>query len=199
MVTNPPNCPQAGEAFEVSSSAVGQLWLGPVADEARAAFARAREAGLSSLRALVIGSVASFKECWAFRRKLAAHVGCSVRTVARALRQAKEEGLIGVARAKKGEKPPNFEGDISCGWSHRWVIGWGAAGKAVQQRVAAAKARWLIRQAMQPAAAPKASPAPAEERKRGSHPPTDAQRRKWTAAELDAELARIERNRRPPD
>lgn len=186
-------------------TAVAALWLGPVHQEAKAAYARAREAGLTSLRALVVGSVASFKDCWAFRRKLAAHVGCSVRTVQRAITQARAEGLIGVARAKPGEKPPGYDGTVDCGFSHRWTVGWGAAGRLVKERIAAAKARWLIRVAM--GGNGKKSEAPAQPKTAGESPPrpssgnksTEAQRRTWTAAELDAELERLESTRRPPD
>lgn len=177
------------------------LWLGPVHTEARAAYQRAREAGLSTMRALVIGSVASFKECWAFRRKLAAKVGCSVRTVQRALTQARSEGLIGVARAKKGETPPNWaHGPVDCGWSHRWTIGWGAAATVVRDQVHAAKARWLIKHALGPKVPGKAAAAPIV----GST--MDPKRRKWTAEELDAELMKAaddaraawERRQKPP-
>lgn len=124
------------------------LWLGPVHSEAKAAFVRARAVGLTSLRALVVGNVASFKDCWAFRSKIARQVGCSVRTVQRALTQAREEGLIGVARAKKGECPPNWKKPVECGWSHRWTVGWGKAGAAIKQAVEAARARWIVRHAV---------------------------------------------------
>ncbi len=170
------------------------LWIGPVHTEARSAYQRAREAGLSPLRALVIGSVASFKECWTFRKKLAEKAGCSVRTVQRALTQAREEGLIGVARAKKNEVPPNWpHGPVTCGWSHRWVIGWGKAGEAVKDAVHAAKARWLVKHAT-PARVPTAPPVPSERIQgrattRRSRP--EYQRRTWTAEELDAELERL--------
>lgn len=162
------------------------LWLGPVHTEARAGYQRARTAGMSPLRSLVVGTVASFKECWTFRKNIARKVGCSVRTVQRALTQAREEGLIGCARAKKDEVPPNWEhGPVTCGWSHRWVIGWGKAGQAVADAVHAAKARWLVKHA-----APN---------KMTTRPPTaigvpatyKPPRRSWTAEELDAELLSV--------
>ena len=174
------------------------MWLGPVHSEARAGFERARNAGLSPMRALVIGTVASFKECWMFRRNLAKHVGCSVRTVQRALTQAKAEGLLGTARAKKTEVPPNWQhGPVTCGWSHRWIIGWGKAGEAVGEAVAAAKARWMVKVATpqkMTTAATTVSPKGATYKP----PPTPNQRRTWTAAELDEELARLEALKKPP-
>lgn len=171
------------------------MWVGPVHSEARAGFQRAREAGLSPLRSLVIGTVASFKECWMFRRNLAKHVGCSVRTVQRALTQAKAEGLLGTARAKKTETPPNWEhGPVTCGWSHRWVIGWGQAGKAVADAVHAAKARWMVKQAA-PVRKPGGPtvdplPTPPPRWKNAFH--------RWTPAELDAELDKLAKREKPP-
>ena len=177
--------------------AAPSLWLGPVHSEARAAYQRARNTGLSPTRALVIGTVASFKECWTFRRNIAKQVGCSVRTVQRALTQARSEGLIGMARAKKTEVPPNWEhGPVTCGWSHRWVIGWGKAGQVVADAVHAAKARWLVKQA-----APLRTTAPASyvaSSPKSVAPRTEYQRRTWTAAELDAELERVDRLNKPP-
>lgn len=152
------------------------------------------------MRALVIGSVASFKECWTFRKNLAAKVGCSVRTVQRALTQAREEGLIGMARAQKTEIPPGWEhGPIPCGWSHRWVIGWGQAAQKVADAVHAAKARWLIKVAMAPSPLPRSRPseAPALNRPNATARP-EYQRRTWTASELDAELERLATEKPPP-
>lgn len=124
------------------------LWLGPVQSEAKAAYIRARAVGLTSLRALVVGNIASFRDCWAFRSKLARQVGCSVRTVQRAITQARAEGLLGVARAKRGECPPSWPKPVECGWSHRWTVGWGKAGAAVKQAVEAARARFMVRAAV---------------------------------------------------
>lgn len=182
----------------MTAAALVSEWLGPVHSEARAGFRRAREAGLSPMRALVIGHVASFKECWTFRKNIAVKVGCSIRTVQRALTQAKAEGLIGTARAKKDDIPPKWEhGPIPCGWSHRWVVGWGKAGKMVADAVHAAKARWLVKHA-----APQRVPRPATEiGAPRTYKPTarpEYQRRSWTAAELDAELDRLLPATRPP-
>lgn len=181
-------------------SAAASLWLGPVHTEARSAFQRARDAGLSPLRALVIGTIASFRDCWAFRSKIAEHIGCSTRTVQRAITQAKSEGLIGVARAKQDEKPPNWHSVVPCGWSHRWTIGWGKAGPAAEQAVQAARARWIVRMSVE---AMKPAPAPAEASSAAPRPAArpvrpEIQRRRWTAAELEAELERLERQKQPP-
>ena len=71
-------------------------WVGPDHHEARLQEALAREAGLSVGRARVIGNIGSRRDCWAFRKKLAEVVGISVRTVQRAITQAKALGLIEV-------------------------------------------------------------------------------------------------------
>jgi DNA-binding transcriptional regulator YhcF (GntR family) len=154
------------------------------------------------MRALVIGTVASFKECWTFRRNLAKHVGCSVRTVQRALTQARSEGLIRVQRAKKTDIPPQWEhGPVTCGWSHRWVCGWGQAGEKVKQAVEQAKARWIVRTATN-ALATSAKPTGSSASRETTRTPVAArpeyQRRSWTATELDAELDRLARLQKPP-
>lgn len=182
------------------------LWLGPHHGEARAAYTRARRAGLTSLRALVVGSVASFKDCWAFRSKLASQVGCSVRTVQRALTQAREEGLIGVARSKCDivngkkvfEKAPILNKPVPCGWSHRWTIGWGKAGAAVKQAVEAARARFIVRAAVHLPQRSHATLSVASPEKTGPRWKTTQDGREWrhltpeqVQAELDAALARM--------
>jgi len=164
------------------------LWLGPFVHEAVAAYRRAREAGLTATRALVLGNVASFRDGWAFKRTLARQAGCSIRTVGRSLRQGSDEGLVGVARAKPNERPVAADGKllapIPCGWSHRWTIGWGKAGAEVKEAVARAKAKRLARSLVK------------REVRRGPA----RSRRHWTPEQIDAELERRARERPPePD
>ena len=138
------------------------------------------------MRALAVANVASFRDGWAFRKSIAAKIGGSVRTVARAFKQAREEGLMGIARAKAGERPTGADGKplgaLPCGWSHRWTIGWGEAGKAVKVAIANARARFLARAAV----------------KGKSLTPAPARGRWWSAFELDAELERRAAVGRPP-
>jgi hypothetical protein len=169
------------------------LWTGKDQNEGRAAYHRAREAGMSITRSMVIGEIATYKDCWRFRRTIARTIGCCVRTVQRAFTQAKELGLIGVHRAKKGEIPPRGEDDpnagkpIDCGWSHRYIIGRGLAGPALHVAINAARAKWITRQIVQ---VKSSMPLP-----RRASSPTIARstlpKRKFTAAELDAELERM--------
>lgn len=155
-------------------------YLGSDWGTARYAEARAREAGLSALRAAVVGDIASFKDGWVFRSKLAAENDCSVRTVQRAITQAKGEGLIGVARAAKTEVPPGAKAPIPCGWSHRWTIGRELAGDELRAAIARAKLAQLTRRTL---AAPPGVP----------HAPKQAPAapRRYTPDELDAELQRL--------
>jgi hypothetical protein len=164
-------------------------WPGPKTIEARAAYERARNSGLSVARSVVIGCIASFQDGWIFRKTLAKHIGICVRTVQRAITQGKEEGLIGVGRAKQNEIPPGASEPFACGWSHRWTIGWGEAYEAAKAAVArtrlARMAKKLVRTA--PGSNPQ-QPAPQER-----------SQRQWTASELDAELERIAAVKARPD
>ena len=97
-------------------------WIGPLSAQADEAFRRARMHGLSYARACVVGQIASFKDGWAFRQTLAGAVGVCVRTVQRAITQAKEAGMMRTARSKPGERAPGVQGPLPCGFSHRWLL-----------------------------------------------------------------------------
>lgn len=166
-----------------SGLALLPAYVGPDHLEARLLEQRARESGLTVTRARVVAHIGSFSDGWLFRTRLAKLVGCSVRTVQRAISQAKQEGLIGVARAKPNEVPPGGDAKrpLSCGFSHRWVIGRGLAAAAAVAAIAAAKLEAIARRAAQQLRqqlpqAPKRQPSP---------PP-----RRWTAEEIDAALAK---------
>lgn len=175
---------------------VGGLWLGPHHLEAAAAFGRARELGLSLARAHVVGNVASFRDCWAFRSRLARAVRVSVRTVQRALTQAADVGLIGRARAKPSDVPPGLTAPVPCGWSHRWTVGWGAAGELARQAVARARAVRLLRRSV--GGASTLAGRILQDRPRRPQR-AEYQGRHWTAQELDDELARLARERPEPE
>ena len=193
------------------------LWIGPVHTEATAAYKRAREAGLTSARSLVVGTIASRKDGWMFRSTIAAKLGISIRTVQRAITQAKELGLMKVLLCKyemQGKKrvytetPPGLDGPIQNAWTHRWTIGWGMAGAAVKAAVDAARARWLVREAFK-AAAPKVAQAEGgiDSKPRGAAARTEYQSRERVRALraqhgdnwIEIELDRLERERKPPD
>ncbi|HET7378500.1 MAG TPA: hypothetical protein VFJ24_00530 [Gaiellales bacterium] len=137
---------------------------------------------MSPMRALAFGQIASFRDGWVFRSTIAKKIGASVRTVGRAIRQAKDLGLLGTARAKKTEIPPGMSRPLACGWSHRWIIGWGQAGKAVAAAVSAARTRRLAKLSA-----------------KGLRPVAQPQRRRWTAEELERELELTARKIPPPE
>ena len=173
------------------------LWKGPDKAEATATYRQCREAGMSPMRALAVAQMASFRDCYAFAKSIAEWVGCSRRTVQRGAADAKRLGFVASHRAKKNERTPGdpeFGGGklIPCGWSHRFVIGRGKAGAARNQAVAEARARWNIRQALRQAeeAAKRAEPKPKFEQTTPQSP-RRGRARPRTAAEIDAELARI--------
>jgi len=165
--------------------ALRPAYLGPNFHEGRHAQQRAREAGLSSARAEVIGNIASQPDLFAFRETIAEQVGCSVRTVARALKQGVEEGLIRVHLCKKGEKTPTGR-KLNCRWSHRWFVGRGLAAAAAVAAIAAAKLARVTRAASR-AALPPRQPVPRGSKARPAP-------RRWTPEEIEAELAKL-----PPD
>ena len=158
------------------------FWPGRFSDEANRAFNRAIQSGMTSLRSLVIGSVGSFRDCWMFQRTLAKNLGCSLRTVQRALREGRQLGLIECHRAKAKEKAPEIGKTLPCGWSHRWVVGWGRAKETVEKLVNVARAKALVPGLF------RKKPKKAEE--------SATPHRRWTAEEIEAELAR--RQGQPP-
>lgn len=100
---------------------------------------------MSALQSLALGNVASFDDGWLFRNTIAEHIGCCVKTVQRALNRGKREGLLGIARAKKGEIPKGLKYPLNCGWSHRWMIARDMVGQAAKAAIAWARAQALAR------------------------------------------------------
>jgi hypothetical protein len=174
-------------------------WPGPAVPEARAAYRRARESGLSAARSLVLGCIASFRDGWAFRSSLAKHTGLSVRTVQRAITQGKDFGLIGTARAKPDEVPPGAKGPMPCGWSHRWTVGWGQAYEAAKSAVAQTRLARLVKAAARGDAKPSPKPAAAAPSGPMQGPRQERAPRRWTVEELDAELERLAQVKPPPE
>jgi DNA-binding Lrp family transcriptional regulator len=117
-----------------------------------------------------------------FQRQIAQKVGCSLRTVQRALKQARELGLIICHRSKPNEKAPGLGKVVECGWSHRWAVGWGEAVEAARVAVNVARAKVAL---------------PGAFGSRRKPPPHPAPRKRWTVEEIDAELAR--RSQAPPE
>lgn len=138
------------------------MWLGPYTSEAAAGFDRALSAGFTTGRALVVGQIASFRDCWAFRGVIAGRLGLSVRTVQRAITAAHESGLIGKARGKKDEIPTGAKAPIPCGWTHRWTVGWGQAEAAARAAIAAARLSRLVKAMTKKVETSSEKPSPAD-------------------------------------
>lgn len=187
-----------------SGAARIRLWHGSDVVEAVASYGRAIEAGFTELRARIIGSVSSWKDCWAPQSTLAEFHHCCVRTVQRALHDGRENGLIRCAFSKEGERPPGADGPMNFKWSHRWTIGRGLAGKALQSAINAARAAAVIckvipkRTFNEPQQITKAKP-------KLRNPPRELsreQRARWIEEQMELEPSALhldEREPKPPD
>lgn len=183
-------------------------WPGPHHFEAKQAYIRAREAGMSLARSWIVGGIASFRDAWLFRSALARFFRLSIRTVQRAITEAHDLGLIGKARSKPNEIPPGANTPIPCGWSHRWTVGWGMAVEVARAEIARTRlARIVKAQTKRPEAprypARKTQWSPEEIQavidSQVRQPPKDYGQRpprsKWTVEEIEAELAKLKRER----
>jgi hypothetical protein len=98
--------------------------------------------GMSWKRARVLSCAASFGEkFWGFQRKLALYVGCSLRTVQRAMNEAKTLGIIYSRRSKQGEIPPGMAKPFKCGFAMRTFTAWGLRST---RRIGAVCARYAM-------------------------------------------------------
>lgn len=99
---------------------------GPHRREAMAIFAYCKNAGVSWKRAYALACAASYGQiCWTFQTTLAEFTGYCVRTIQRAMRQAKALGLLVSRRLRRGEQPIGARQPITCGGALRRFIGWG--------------------------------------------------------------------------
>lgn len=108
-------------------------------------FERCRELGMNKLRAEIVGHVGSFpKTCWAYASSIARRVGCSVRTVQRAIAQAKALGLIRTTSGKKDTTPPDAKEPSRFGYSIREIVGRKTRGRLEYfEAIAAQAASWV--------------------------------------------------------
>jgi hypothetical protein len=189
-----------GSSALVADAKPYRLWFGPEPHEGTAAYQRARRAGMSVSRALVMGEIGSFPDCWKFQRTIARILGLSVRTVQRAVAQAKALGQVRVHRSKKGEIPPRGPKKghaddcdcfsckprpLPCGWSHKWAVGRGLVGAAVLKAITAARLRFISRVSIS------ATRGPAPRVTSEPSPSTSTAPSTLTQAQIDRELAEI--------
>lgn len=136
--------------------------------QAREGYAFAVSEGFRGFGPLVYAELMSWgKDAWIFQSTIARKLGCSVRTVQRWLHAFRDSGLLRCWRGKKREIPPGVAHPVTCGFSHRVLTQWAAVGsrfRELREQLAAERAR------------------KADERRKRYRP--------YTAAEIDAELAR---------
>lgn len=110
--------------------------------EAREGYAYAVSEGFRGFGPLVYAELMSWgKDAWLFQSTIARKLGCSVRTVQRWLHEFREIGLLRCFRGKKGEIPPGVKAPISCGFSHRVLTAWHAAGSRFRELCEEIKAK----------------------------------------------------------
>ena len=156
---------------------------GKFKDAAREAYEFARAEGMRGFGPLIHAELTSYgRDPWIFQSSIAERLGCSVRTVQRWLYAFRAAGLLQCWRGKPKETPPGASGPIRCGFSHRALTAWHAAGSAFRRAVenikAKREARILARAAR-----------PRERNRAFVELVKEMQARGCTAAEIDAALA----------
>ena len=145
-----------------------KLFGGLFQRQAKEGYAFAVAEGFRGFGPLIYAELMSYgRDAWIFQSSIAQKLGCSVRTVQRWLRIFRDSGLLRCWRSKKREKPPGLAHAVTCGFSHRVLTQWAAVGqrfRELREQLAAERARR------------------ADERRKRYRP--------YSAAELDAELAR---------
>jgi hypothetical protein len=108
----------------------------------REGYAFAVAEGFRGFGPMIYAELMSYgRDPWIFQSSIAERLGCSVRTVQRWLHAFRELGLLQCWRGKKREVPPGASGPIRCGFSHRALTAWHAAGSAFRAAVENIKAR----------------------------------------------------------
>lgn len=107
-----------------------RLFLPPVPGvhrrEAYFVFRFALKEQMSWKRAYCLAVAASYgQKSWVFQGSVAKWVKCSVRTVQRAMNEAKTLGILHSRRSRQGEVPPNGRGPLKCGCAIRTFSAWG--------------------------------------------------------------------------
>lgn len=81
---------------------------------------------MSWKRAHCLAIAASYgAKSWVFQGTVAKWAKCSLRTVQRAMNEAKTLGIIYSRRSRQGEIPPNGRGPLKCGCAIRTFTAWG--------------------------------------------------------------------------
>ena len=117
---------------------LGVALPGPYRREAMAILEHCKEAGMSWLRAYAVACLASEAEngiCWKFQSNVARfmlgrdadpkRIRGRMRTIQRAVRQARAMGVLTSRRLRRGERPPGARQPITCGGALRRFVAWG--------------------------------------------------------------------------
>lgn len=100
--------------------------------------------GMSWKRAYAVACMASIGPItWMFQASVAKYLNISVRTVQRAVRQAKSLGVLVSRRLRRNEQPQGARSPISCGGALRRFVGWGVTQARALARYARYRMRWL--------------------------------------------------------
>jgi len=120
---------------------------GPFRREALAVAEHCVAQGMSWKRAYALACLASQgRISWMFQSTAAKFAGISVRTIQRAVRQAKKLGVLVSRRLRRGEQPHGARKPISCGGALRRFIGWGAPKLQALALRAKYAMRWIWRE-----------------------------------------------------
>jgi hypothetical protein len=118
------------------------IFGGQFKHQAREAYAFAVGEGMRGFGPIIYAELTSYgRDPWIFQSSIAERLGCSVRTVQRWLYAFRAAGLLECWRGKKKEIPPGASGPIRCGFSHRALTAWHAAGSAFRAAVERIKAK----------------------------------------------------------
>lgn len=125
---------------------LGLALPGPHRSEAERIQKHCVDAGMSWKRAYAVACMASIGEvCWMFQSTVAVFTGSSVRTIQRAMRQAKALGVLVSRRLRRGERPEGARQPITCGGALRRFTAWGVPAARAAARYAKHALRWIWR------------------------------------------------------
>lgn len=104
----------------------GFAYPGRFREEADRVFRFCEEHGFSAKRAYALACFASFGEqTWTFQSTLSTYTGFCVRTIQRAVRQAKKFGVLITKRIPRGARPQGAEKHLDCGAAWKRFVSWG--------------------------------------------------------------------------
>lgn len=126
---------------------LGLALPGPHRREAEQIQRHCVDQGMSWKRAYAVACMASIGQiCWTFQSTVHEYTGISVRTIQRAVAQAKKLGVLVSRRLRRNEQPPGGRGPLSCGGALRRFTAWGMSQHRMLARCAKYALRWMWRE-----------------------------------------------------